>query len=744
MRKYYLFATFTVLVVAITSFFRNERIHVTNYSSESPGATYGAIDDLKTKYVQSLNEELRTEKELNPILLTKTIEKYNKEIVPQLRSTDDFIDSFIPLLPKNYRRHFSLVHRSFSVQKASPLSPRVILYGPDAKVMMTFNAGVDENKSHQEGGDTIEVIEWNSERIRWDFSEIKFIDKIAIQERNPAKCIMCHAGTPKPVSYNNFEKYTDKLKPIFPQYPFWPGFYGSVNDIVAADIPGTKDTIMLEWENTFAHIRTLTFADTEELHRLRKIFDTNQKYLDLIKKEQSIHLQYFPKFAESMKSRLRYRHLLTLKDLYTEKNLPVPEFLLSAPYRRTFDKEYGHYLLRPNFYISTLMTYYQAQLIAEEIKRLPFFKEIQYSLLARKFNCGPIEVEGLKINELDPTFDLLYPNQTTQESRDRQYLLAYQYNVVNSKSGGPAALPLHAWNLELNEDIASYHYGNVFADLNEVVLWNLARSLFPELHPKVSRSAAEEKHYLLPKSNFIRTQFDEAGGFISRMKTSHYNFANQLQTYNDSNVRFKAQPVSAACESHLIEAAKAEMVQLTKQKNANTLPHNRYTLDPRLTRLDDILDSQFKPGLHLVKHACEACHVSQNQAPGKQIKPFLNVDWMSSGYHQDLHKLNKSTFHLTSAPMELRTLIENALNPQTLPVPFEYQMPFGRRPYEPFALECERHLLNKNYQSNSTMQFKQIFNCDNTDPTLDSNSFECRCRRLILRTDKIYKDFFKE
>ena len=77
--------------------------------------------------------------------------------------------------------------------------------------------------------------------------------------------------------------------------------------------------------------------------------------------------------------------------------------------------------------------------------------------MAAKFNCeGAFDLKSskLRLTDLNPSFDLIYPNVSSQMSRDRQYLLAYQYNLVHGAKGNTPPLPLFAWNLEGNEDIA--------------------------------------------------------------------------------------------------------------------------------------------------------------------------------------------------------------------------------------------------------------------------------------------------
>jgi len=583
-----------------------------------------------------------------------------------------------------------------------------------------------------QGGDTIEVIAWNKENKTWDFSELKFSEnKLLAQHKNPESCVMCHAGTPKPVDMEFAAKYQKTLKPIFPQYPFWPGFYGSVNDIIGVNEPGSKDTIMRDFKSTMDQIKGLTFAVTEELFQLNRLLTNNPKYKEVVQNEFDVHQKYFKTFMDSMKSRNRYRHLTTVKDMYLSEGKSVPEVLKSAPYRRTFDKDYGHYLLRPNFYLSSLMAFYQAQFIAEQIKKTSFYPQIKFSFLARKYNCQLPKSGDVAIEDLDPSFDLIYPNVSSQESQNKQFLLAYQYNVVKNPA---KSLPLHGWNLELNENIASYHYGNVFSDMNEIVLWLLTSDAFPEVKLESGREAAEERHYIFSNSDYFRARLQAAKGFVARMTAPQYKFASELEKYYGTKASFQAQPVSSLCDSVLVPAATKEMAALASAKKEKQLPHDIYTLDKRLYE-NEILAGQPTMGLNVARQACEGCH-------NAQVPPILNVNWFSDSYHQDIHTQGHFKFQNDQQQLELKAAIEHVLSAERLPVPFDSGMPFGRRPYDSLTRQCEMIIINNRYTNPNKLSFGGVFGCSKEDPKMDPNSLGCRCKKLNLLKEALYKEFY--
>ncbi len=732
-------------LLAIFASDQNEKGDVVNqYDLSSTALPYGVLEPIKLKFAQYVQIQDAGKKVLNHQNLESFVSLYNQGVAKANLQEYDAMDYFISILPESYRRHFTLVHRSYSIQESSPLSPRVIMYGNDAQVMMTFNAGKDVNHKSMQGGDSIEVIAWNPEKKTWDFSELKFGENKQITHRkNPTSCVMCHAGTPKPVDISQAAKYQNFLKPIFPQYPFWPGFYGSVNDIVGIDDADSKDTIMRNFKATMDQIKGLTFAGTEELFQLNQALSKNPRYQAVVQNEFDVHQKYFKTFMDSMKSRNRYRHLVTLKDMYFSEGKSVPEVLKSAPYRRTFDKDYGHYILRPNFYLSSLLTFYQSQVIAEQIKKTSFYDQIKYSFLARKYNCAVPKNSEISMSDLDPSFDLIYPNVSSQESRDKQFLLAYQFNVVKNPE---KALPLQSWNLELNENIASYHYGNVFADMNEIVLWQLVTEAFPDVKLTSGRSAAEERHFKMSNSDYFEKKLFAGKGFVARMTSAQQAFATSQQPYYGMSSVFKvqAQPVASICDSVLVPAAKVEMAALAKAKKSKQLPHDIFTLDKRFYE-NEILADQPKLGLNLVRQACESCH-------NDQIKPVLNVNWFSDSYHRDLHAqkyfkyksgIPESSASNPTSDTELKAAFEYVMSKDRMPVPFDSGMPFGRRLFDDLSQQCELLIINNRYKQPQKMSFGEIFNCSKNDPKLDPKSLGCRCKKLNALKEELYKAFYE-
>jgi hypothetical protein len=144
------------------------------------------------------------------------------------------VESTLEVLHQEYPEYLSfhtLMYKSLSLHESSFTEPRAIVFGPDAKFILTFNGN-----RRQRGGNAIEVVEYNEQLKQFEFREIAFSygnsaafgelglrrDEILIRNRgvliskpNPRKCQQCHGQ-------NN--------SPIWASYFVWPGAYGSNDD----------------------------------------------------------------------------------------------------------------------------------------------------------------------------------------------------------------------------------------------------------------------------------------------------------------------------------------------------------------------------------------------------------------------------------------------------------------------------------------------------------------------------------
>jgi hypothetical protein len=147
------------------------------------------------------------------------------------------IDQLIPLLPFEYRRNYTFIYDSQSLQKddVTPDFPRALVYGEDAKFVLTFTKSPSDG-SKNKGPDALETMEWDEKSASFKFREIIFDGKknplIPEPETNPQKCLACHGQDPRP---------------IWEPYNFWPGVYGSLSRLGCDVIhPDSKEAKMYE------------------------------------------------------------------------------------------------------------------------------------------------------------------------------------------------------------------------------------------------------------------------------------------------------------------------------------------------------------------------------------------------------------------------------------------------------------------------------------------------------------------
>ena len=122
------------------------------------------------------------------------------------------IEALLPLLPESYRSRYALMFRSRSLHEASYKDPRVLMYGSDASLIVSFNGASD-----QKGFDALETMEFDEKKNEFYFREILFpktqngVERVSFSKSNPEKCLECHGQS---------------VRPIWDTHPLWPGAYG--------------------------------------------------------------------------------------------------------------------------------------------------------------------------------------------------------------------------------------------------------------------------------------------------------------------------------------------------------------------------------------------------------------------------------------------------------------------------------------------------------------------------------------
>jgi cytochrome c553 len=122
------------------------------------------------------------------------------------------VEELLAALPEAQRRDYALMFDSRSLQAASFENPRVILYGPDARFVLTFNGAAT-----QRGFRVVETMEFDAANREFRLRELEFPDRpggaqaVRASEANPERCTRCHGNPPRP---------------LWDSFPLWPGAYG--------------------------------------------------------------------------------------------------------------------------------------------------------------------------------------------------------------------------------------------------------------------------------------------------------------------------------------------------------------------------------------------------------------------------------------------------------------------------------------------------------------------------------------
>lgn len=153
--------------------------------------------------------------EQSPLLTAPEILSWVQDSQPQVRTVEELLHQ----LPLAYRAHFVLQYDSHSNHSSNPTHPRVIFFGPDAKLLLAFS-GLPTDSFYE----TVEMIEYEPAKASYSFYSIHFQENSQAEvEINPQDCLRCHGTDPKP----NWEPFS-----------LWPGTFGSLHDKI---LPQTKE-----------------------------------------------------------------------------------------------------------------------------------------------------------------------------------------------------------------------------------------------------------------------------------------------------------------------------------------------------------------------------------------------------------------------------------------------------------------------------------------------------------------------
>jgi hypothetical protein len=137
-----------------------------------------------------------------------------------------------------------LLFQSRSVQTATPEAPRAILFGDDARLLLTFNGDSREDRY-----DVLETIEWIPETSAFRLREVSFPgagQAPIVSEANPPLCLRCHGDPPRP---------------IWDTYPSWPGAFREQERAEAASMERNAFHAFLAHRNEHDRYRWLAGID---------------------------------------------------------------------------------------------------------------------------------------------------------------------------------------------------------------------------------------------------------------------------------------------------------------------------------------------------------------------------------------------------------------------------------------------------------------------------------------------------
>jgi hypothetical protein len=211
----------------------------------------------------------------------------------KLEKVESVLEAISKTHPEYVKFH-TLMYSSQSLHDADFENPRGLVFGPDAKLIITFNGS-----TKYAGGNAIELVEYNSEASRFEFREIEFKneklaenlgglpleqsdiefenDLIKVSKPNPQKCLNCHGANANPIWFSYF---------------VWPGAFGSNDDHL-----------------TMSFDRSSWNQNNEDFFEQADRPHSQGRYMVLAKAERDPEVDGYIRYLKSKKNHPRYRWL---------------------------------------------------------------------------------------------------------------------------------------------------------------------------------------------------------------------------------------------------------------------------------------------------------------------------------------------------------------------------------------------------------------------------------------------------
>lgn len=147
----------------------------------------------------------------------------------QITNVADFLSALPPFMGES----FTLMEKSRSRHQASTEYPRLIMYGPDARILI----GVSSHPSDPLR-EVAEIAELDETTGLWRFSQFDFTNAF-VHDTNAESCAGCH-GSPQ--------------RPIWGEYPNWPGAFAGRDERLAGGQTTTLMNLKTDPLDRFHHL----------------------------------------------------------------------------------------------------------------------------------------------------------------------------------------------------------------------------------------------------------------------------------------------------------------------------------------------------------------------------------------------------------------------------------------------------------------------------------------------------------
>ena len=143
------------------------------------------------------------------------------------------VEDLLNSMPRAMRRNYALVETSRSQNPSSINHPRLIIFGSDARFMMSLGSDPDDPKREQ-----VDMAQLDDDTGFWIFRSLKFGTSTPELSADDSECTQCHSSP---------------ARPFWGTYPDWPGMFGPRDD-------------------------RLTTAQSAAFNRLRDTQDTSDRF----------------------------------------------------------------------------------------------------------------------------------------------------------------------------------------------------------------------------------------------------------------------------------------------------------------------------------------------------------------------------------------------------------------------------------------------------------------------------------